>query len=179
MLRLSLTCTAANEWHCSGPSTHPIEADELRLLRRLRRSCYQDPFVFASERGGPLSRSTISKLVTRVGERMAQYHPQQGVGRKHVAGESKYPGDTKAQEKSDEKKDALGPVARGSCGAGTPLFPMAAPQGTRQFPGMLLSSGRFPVRVGPEQENDTTVYRAGKAVVDSPPVAHSGFVLDL
>ena len=51
-----------------SPATHPIEGDELRLLRRLRREYQDSPFVFTTERGGPLTRSTMSKLVARAGE---------------------------------------------------------------------------------------------------------------
>jgi integrase len=49
-------------------ATHPIEGDELRLLRRLRRDYPDSPFVFATERGGPLTRSTVSKLIARAGQ---------------------------------------------------------------------------------------------------------------
>jgi len=48
-----------------SPATHPIEGDELRLLRRLQREYPDTPFVFTTERGGSLSRSTVSKLITR------------------------------------------------------------------------------------------------------------------
>ena len=49
-------------------ATHPIEGDELRLLRRLQREYPGAPFVFTTERGGPLTRSTVSKLMTRAGQ---------------------------------------------------------------------------------------------------------------
>lgn len=51
-----------------SPSTHPIEGDELRLLRRLQREYPESPFVFTTERGGPLTRSTVSKMIHRAGE---------------------------------------------------------------------------------------------------------------
>ena len=51
-----------------SPATHPIEGDELRLLRKLQREYPDAPFVFTTERGGPLTRSTVSKLLTRAGE---------------------------------------------------------------------------------------------------------------
>ena len=51
-----------------SPATHPIEGDELRLLRRLQRERPNTPFVFTTERGGPLTRSTMSKLISRAGE---------------------------------------------------------------------------------------------------------------
>ena len=48
------------------PATHPIEADELRWLRRLRRET-DGVFVFATERKGPLSRTAVNKLIGRAG----------------------------------------------------------------------------------------------------------------
>jgi integrase len=35
------------------PSTHPIQGDELRALRRLQRESPSSPFVFVSKRGSP------------------------------------------------------------------------------------------------------------------------------
>jgi type 1 fimbriae regulatory protein FimB/type 1 fimbriae regulatory protein FimE len=46
------------------PSTHPIQGDELRLLRRLERV---SPFVFVSERGGPMADVTARQIVARLG----------------------------------------------------------------------------------------------------------------
>jgi hypothetical protein len=37
------------------PSTHPIQGDEMRALRRLRRESPTSPFVFVSERPRPAS----------------------------------------------------------------------------------------------------------------------------
>ena len=51
-----------------SPATHPIEGDELRLLRRLKREYPDTPFLFTTERGGPLTRSTVSKLLSRAGQ---------------------------------------------------------------------------------------------------------------
>jgi type 1 fimbriae regulatory protein FimB/type 1 fimbriae regulatory protein FimE len=49
------------------PAVQPILGDELRLLRKLKRQ-YQSKFVFISERGGPLSRSTVARIVKRAGK---------------------------------------------------------------------------------------------------------------
>jgi len=49
-------------------ATHPIEGDELRLMRRLQREYPDTPFLFTTERGGPLTRSTVSKLISRAGQ---------------------------------------------------------------------------------------------------------------
>ncbi len=48
------------------PAVHPIKGDELRLLRKLKDR-YESAFVFTSERGLPLSRSTIANVMSRAG----------------------------------------------------------------------------------------------------------------
>ena len=50
-----------------SPATHPIEGDELRLQRRLQREYPDSPFLFTTERGGPLTRSTVAKIISRAG----------------------------------------------------------------------------------------------------------------
>jgi type 1 fimbriae regulatory protein FimB/type 1 fimbriae regulatory protein FimE len=51
------------------PSTHPIQGDELRTLRKLQREQEpRSPFVFTSERGSPFSTAGFAKLVARAGE---------------------------------------------------------------------------------------------------------------
>jgi type 1 fimbriae regulatory protein FimB/type 1 fimbriae regulatory protein FimE len=47
-------------------STHPIRGPELRALRRLQRD-YTGPYVFSTERQGPMTTSTVRKLVARSG----------------------------------------------------------------------------------------------------------------
>jgi type 1 fimbriae regulatory protein FimB/type 1 fimbriae regulatory protein FimE len=59
-------------------SVHTIQGDELRALRELRRN--QDPqsaFVFTSERGGPMTRSNVAKMIEAAGDRagLPQLHP--------------------------------------------------------------------------------------------------------
>jgi type 1 fimbriae regulatory protein FimB/type 1 fimbriae regulatory protein FimE len=49
------------------PSTHPLTGDELRALRKLRRDWPDSPFLFCSERGGPMTADNVRKLVTRLG----------------------------------------------------------------------------------------------------------------
>ena len=51
-------------------SVHPVQGDELRSLRELRRE--QEPqsaFVFTSERGGPMGRNNVAAMVASAGER--------------------------------------------------------------------------------------------------------------
>jgi type 1 fimbriae regulatory protein FimB/type 1 fimbriae regulatory protein FimE len=50
------------------PSTHPLRGAELRALRQLRRDWPDSPYLFASERGGPMTSSNVRKLVTRAGQ---------------------------------------------------------------------------------------------------------------
>ena len=57
-----------NRLKSGSPATHPIEGDELRLLRRLKREYPETPFLFTTERGGPMTRSTVSKLLSRAGQ---------------------------------------------------------------------------------------------------------------
>jgi integrase len=49
-------------------STHPLQGDELRALRRLRRESPHSEFVFLSERGGPFSTAGFARLVERAGK---------------------------------------------------------------------------------------------------------------
>ena len=50
-------------------SVHYLEGDELRALRKIRRDYRESRFVFVTERGGPMTRSNVSKLISRAGER--------------------------------------------------------------------------------------------------------------
>ncbi len=50
------------------PSTHPLRGPEIRALRRLQRD-YSGPYVFVTERRGPLTTSTVRKIIARAGER--------------------------------------------------------------------------------------------------------------
>ncbi len=50
------------------PSTHPLRGPELRRLRQLRRDYPDGPYLFASERGGPMTTSNVRKLLARAGQ---------------------------------------------------------------------------------------------------------------
>jgi len=52
---------------CGTVGGQSLEGDELRALRKLRREHPDGPFLFVTERGGPLTRSTVNKLITRAG----------------------------------------------------------------------------------------------------------------
>lgn len=47
------------------PSTHTLQGDEIRALRKLEQTT---PYVFNSERGGPMTDANVRKLVARLGE---------------------------------------------------------------------------------------------------------------
>ena len=48
--------------------SHPLRGPELRALRQLQRDYPETPYVFVTERKGPLTTSTVRKLVARAGE---------------------------------------------------------------------------------------------------------------
>ncbi len=50
------------------PSVHPLRGPELRALRQLRRDWPDSPYLFCSERGGPMTASNVRKLFARLGE---------------------------------------------------------------------------------------------------------------
>ena len=49
-------------------STHPIRGPEIRALRRLQRDYPGTPYLFVTERGGPLTTATVRKIVARAGD---------------------------------------------------------------------------------------------------------------
>ncbi len=50
-----------------SPSTHPLHGPEIRALRKLARAYPETPYVFVTERKGPLTDSTFRKIVARAG----------------------------------------------------------------------------------------------------------------
>jgi integrase len=52
-------------------ATHPMSGRELRVLRQLKRTYPESPFLFVTERGGPMTEATVRKLVARSGEEAA------------------------------------------------------------------------------------------------------------
>jgi site-specific recombinase XerD len=50
------------------PGLHPIEADELRLLRRLKREVGESPWMFLSRLRAPLTPRGANMIVTELGE---------------------------------------------------------------------------------------------------------------
>ncbi|NEO33940.1 MAG: tyrosine-type recombinase/integrase, partial [Symploca sp. SIO3C6] len=52
----------------SRSSRHPLQGDELRALKKLKRDYSRSPFVFTGNRHVPLSERSISHIVHQAGE---------------------------------------------------------------------------------------------------------------
>ncbi|MGB9429073.1 MAG: tyrosine-type recombinase/integrase [Gammaproteobacteria bacterium] len=68
------------------PSVHPLRGPELRALRRVLREYPASPYVFVTERGGPLTTSTVRKLVARAGKKARLPFPIHPHMLRHSAG---------------------------------------------------------------------------------------------
>ena len=68
------------------PSTHPIRGPEIRALRRLRRDYPKTPYLFVTERGGPLTASTVRKIVARAGQKAGLSFPVHPHMLRHATG---------------------------------------------------------------------------------------------
>ena len=69
-----------------NPSTHPLHGPELRALRRLQRDYPNSPYVFVGERKGPLTDSTVRKMVARAGKAAGLEFPVHPHMLRHAAG---------------------------------------------------------------------------------------------
>lgn len=56
-------------------SSHPLRGPEIRALRRLERDYPDTQYIFVTERKGPLTTSTVRKLVARAGEKADMSFP--------------------------------------------------------------------------------------------------------
>ena len=50
------------------PSVHPLRGLEIRTLRQLWRDYPESPYIFVSERGGPMTASNVRKVIAMVGK---------------------------------------------------------------------------------------------------------------
>jgi len=50
------------------PSTRPLRGSEIRQLRQLKRDWPGSPYLFVSERAGPMTASNVRKLVAKAGK---------------------------------------------------------------------------------------------------------------
>jgi len=67
------------------PSTHPLRGPEIRALRRLQRD-YVGPYVFVTERKGPVTASLVRKIMARAGERAGLGFPVHPHMLRHACG---------------------------------------------------------------------------------------------
>jgi len=67
-------------------SVHPIRGTELRALRQLRKSYPDSPYLFVSERGGPMTDSNVRKMIKRAGENAKISFPTHPHMLRHSAG---------------------------------------------------------------------------------------------
>ena len=49
-------------------SSHPLRGPEIRALRRLQREYPDTPYIFVTERRGPVTTSAVRKIVARAGK---------------------------------------------------------------------------------------------------------------
>ena len=52
-----------------SPSTHPLRGPEIRALRRLQRDYPDTPYVFVTERKGPMTAAAVRKIIARAGRK--------------------------------------------------------------------------------------------------------------
>ena len=57
------------------PSTHPLRGPEIRALRRLKREYPDSPYLFTTERKGPIAAATVRKIILRAGEKTGLEFP--------------------------------------------------------------------------------------------------------
>ena len=70
-----------------SPSTpHPLRGPEIPALRRLRRSYGDYPYVFVTERKGPLTASGVRKILARAGEKAGLEFPVHPHMLRHACG---------------------------------------------------------------------------------------------
>ncbi len=68
------------------PSTHPLRGPEIRTLRQLQADYPDTPYVFVTERKGPLTTATVRKMMTRAGEEASLGFPVHPHMLRHACG---------------------------------------------------------------------------------------------
>lgn len=68
------------------PATHPLRGPELRALRQLKREYSDSPYLFQTERKGPMTDRTVRNIVTRAGELAALLFPVHPHMLRHATG---------------------------------------------------------------------------------------------
>jgi len=67
-------------------SVHPLRGPEIRALRRIQRDYPDSPYVFATERRGPLTASSARKIVMRAGKQAGLSFPVHPHMLRHATG---------------------------------------------------------------------------------------------
>ena len=67
-------------------SVHPLRGPELRALRKLKRDYPDSPYIFITERGGPMTDSNVRKMIKRAGENAGIEFPVHPHMLRHSAG---------------------------------------------------------------------------------------------
>ena len=67
-------------------SVHPVRGTELRALRRLKREAEVSPYLFVTERGGPMSTAGFRKTLSRIGEASSLSFPVHPHMLRHACG---------------------------------------------------------------------------------------------
>jgi type 1 fimbriae regulatory protein FimE len=68
------------------PSVHPLRGPEIRALRRLKREMSPSPYVFTTERGGPMTTAGFRKMLARTGLASALTFPVHPHMLRHACG---------------------------------------------------------------------------------------------
>ena len=68
------------------PSVHPLRGPELRALRRVQREMPRSPYVFTTERGGPMTSAGFRKMLARIGATSTLAFPVHPHMLRHAAG---------------------------------------------------------------------------------------------
>jgi type 1 fimbriae regulatory protein FimE len=68
------------------PATHPLRGPELRALRQLQRQYTNSPYLFQSERKGPLTDRTVRHIFARAGEQAGLSFPVHPHMLRHATG---------------------------------------------------------------------------------------------
>jgi type 1 fimbriae regulatory protein FimB/type 1 fimbriae regulatory protein FimE len=67
-------------------SVHPLRGPEIRALRRMLRDYPDSPYIFATERRGPLTDSSVRKIVMQAGKRASLGFPVHPHMLRHATG---------------------------------------------------------------------------------------------
>lgn len=68
------------------PSTHPLRGPEIRALRRLHRDYPDTPYLFVTERKGPITDSAVRKIIARAGRQAGITFPVHPHMLRHACG---------------------------------------------------------------------------------------------